>query len=88
MILYDFSHVEFEKKKDHKQMSKRNGYREQMNSYQRRRVWGLGGKGEQLHGDEWKLELCGDHLIVYKNTELLCCIPEANIILFTNFKLN
>ena len=28
---------------------------------------------------------CGDHFIMWKNVESLCCTPEANIILEVNY---
>lgn len=39
-----------------------------------------------LYNDRW-LTYHGDHFIWYINVELLCCIPEANIILFVNYTL-
>ena len=27
----------------------------------------------------------GDHFVIYTNIESLCCIPEANIILYVNY---
>lgn len=39
-----------------------------------------------LYNDRW-LTYHGDHFIWYINVELLCCIPEANIILYANCNL-
>ena len=38
-----------------------------------------------LHGDRWYWSYCGDHFIMYKNTEALCCTSETNIILYVNY---
>ena len=28
---------------------------------------------------------CGDHFVIYTNTESLYCIPETNIMLYVNY---
>ena len=38
-----------------------------------------------LYGDGWELVLLGDHIIMYKKIESLCCTPEVNIKLYVNY---
>ena len=43
------------------------------------------GEGCHLNSDEWQLDLCVDHFVVYTEIELLCCTPETNKMLYTKF---
>ena len=42
--------------------------------------WGEGktGKGGQLCGDGWNLDICGEHIVVYTEAELKCCTHETS----------
>lgn len=38
-----------------------------------------------MYNDEWQLDLRADHFVMYTTLGLLCCTPDTNIMLYTNF---